>query len=632
MPARSCALVLCVWTGVALTAAAAEFRTWSDSSGEFSLEAELVGVDGDTVTLKDEDGKEYEIPVDKLSAADKKYLADRKKSNPFAPKSTSPFQKKSTTKSGMSKDDDTPAAAPREIDVNWQDAPEVGLVPSGDWAYEVQPSNGPWVNQGSLKTIALPSPPEARAGFKTAALNPVAERIALSYFHDANRGTGTNYVVIGDFKTGKTGAPAKVAGEHFDLKDLHNDGQRVLMVRDVWGFGNHERVEIWKLAGARTERPVSFVPYDGEEGGKRDVTWAKFLGDDRFATLASGQLVVWRLDPVEPLLRFGIDGFCTPAVSPDGRYLAVATNKDVALVDLNAGECAGLLKIPDDGRIAHPRFAFSPDGSKLGLLSWDWLYTWDLKPGQLDRQIFVGSDGMNAPLVWTSNDHVLVGMQNLIDLPNNLKLWQYTSPPGLRLQPLGADGWTVYPIPPMHGRPGAVVAARLPHTAVNDQLKKALADPNLFVLKPGATVKVEANGIADQSQRTKVVAALTEKLEANGCKVSDAAAVALVASIAPGKVEKLRFFGSFQEFDFPSTISKLQLQSGGQTVWEQSWSNTPFVVDRKFEESMEQALERHKGPNYGAFSSVQLPKYLTRTNAQGSAYLGATPITTAGMR
>jgi hypothetical protein len=114
--------------------------------------------------------------------------------------------------------------------------------------------------------------------------------------------------------------------------------------------------------------------------------------------------------------------------------------------------------------------------------------------------------------------------------------------------------------------------------------------------------------------------------------VSNTAPVTLLASVAPGKTEKLRFFGSLQEFDFNSTASKLQLQAGGQTVWEQSWNNTPFMVSRKFEESMEQALQRHQKPNYGAFSSVQLPKYLTRTNAKGTAYLGTTAVTTAGVK
>ena len=49
-------------------------REWSDSTGVFKLEAELVGVTGDTVRLKKIDGAVVEIPLDRLSAADRRFL------------------------------------------------------------------------------------------------------------------------------------------------------------------------------------------------------------------------------------------------------------------------------------------------------------------------------------------------------------------------------------------------------------------------------------------------------------------------------------------------------------------------------------------------------------------------------
>ena len=51
-----------------------DMRTWSDATGKFRIEAELVELNGGVVTLKRKDGNEARIPVQKLSQADKDYL------------------------------------------------------------------------------------------------------------------------------------------------------------------------------------------------------------------------------------------------------------------------------------------------------------------------------------------------------------------------------------------------------------------------------------------------------------------------------------------------------------------------------------------------------------------------------
>lgn len=58
-------------TVVALAATArAEMRTWSDASGKFNVEAEFVAIDGEKVILRNADGKEIKVPLDKLSEED----------------------------------------------------------------------------------------------------------------------------------------------------------------------------------------------------------------------------------------------------------------------------------------------------------------------------------------------------------------------------------------------------------------------------------------------------------------------------------------------------------------------------------------------------------------------------------
>ncbi len=52
----------------------AQARRWTDNSGKFSVEAELVEVKGDMVVLKKPDGSVVPVPIARLSEADRRYL------------------------------------------------------------------------------------------------------------------------------------------------------------------------------------------------------------------------------------------------------------------------------------------------------------------------------------------------------------------------------------------------------------------------------------------------------------------------------------------------------------------------------------------------------------------------------
>lgn len=58
--------------------AAKAMRTWSDSSGSFKVEAQLVRVDSGTVILKRKDGAELKVPLNRLSEADQKMIQSLK--------------------------------------------------------------------------------------------------------------------------------------------------------------------------------------------------------------------------------------------------------------------------------------------------------------------------------------------------------------------------------------------------------------------------------------------------------------------------------------------------------------------------------------------------------------------------
>lgn len=70
-------VVICV--PAALTTAVAEVREWNDTSGKFSLRAELVDVDDDQVKLKRADGKVVNVVINRLSGTDQAYVRRQRK-------------------------------------------------------------------------------------------------------------------------------------------------------------------------------------------------------------------------------------------------------------------------------------------------------------------------------------------------------------------------------------------------------------------------------------------------------------------------------------------------------------------------------------------------------------------------
>ena len=69
-------------------AASEEFRTWTDDTGSFTLEAKYVGDEGETIRLlRRTDGKIITVPLSRLSEADRKFVERARKArsldNPF---------------------------------------------------------------------------------------------------------------------------------------------------------------------------------------------------------------------------------------------------------------------------------------------------------------------------------------------------------------------------------------------------------------------------------------------------------------------------------------------------------------------------------------------------------------------
>jgi len=65
------------------TLLADDFRTWSDASGKFKIEAKFVAVEDEKAILLNKEGKRLAIPLAKLSEKDRGYLEAKMGESPF---------------------------------------------------------------------------------------------------------------------------------------------------------------------------------------------------------------------------------------------------------------------------------------------------------------------------------------------------------------------------------------------------------------------------------------------------------------------------------------------------------------------------------------------------------------------
>ncbi len=526
----SCALTRTFWTAglvLCLTTvlAAQDMRTWSDASGKFKIKAKFVSEDAGTVTLETDDGKELEIEVKKLSSADQKVIADLKKemsNNPFKAKDGDPFKpkgtgtSKSTPKKTTTKDES--ATELRVVKVDWSEAELIPLGASSDeWKLEVLPSGEETQFKSRMKTVALPPKTNFFEGVKGLAINPVAKKAVVGYVLGEPKPQGTTRVVICDLETGKAGTVATAQGQMTPIA-LHDDGKQILMRREEWGMGNLDRLEVWTLKGSKVAKQVEIVPFAESNGGEKDVMWAEFIDEETLAfSSRNGRVALWKFPEMTPICYFETVNGAVPALSPDRKYIAFSNGEQMGLFDVAKHEVA--LQRPAPSKLQWPYMAFSPSGKRIGCVAFDKVLCWETETGELINEIPANGAHFHGQIDYPHDSFLLAGGKTLVDIDNQLKLWHYDGAEQLHT----AGGWT-FMATTDGSKPGALIAAQLPHPAALDIQKKVLTDPSLFVFKAGMKVKLDVNGITDPAARDKVTQSLTKKLKDMDCTISRAIA------------------------------------------------------------------------------------------------------------
>jgi SLA1 homology domain 1, SHD1 len=627
-------------------AEAQEVRTWADASGKFKIQAKFVSAKDGVVTLEQTDGENIEIELKSLAAGDQKYVADLLKAeanSPFKKKAASPFRKKAAGSGEMDDSASAGAGDGRLVKPSWSNVQTIPSAPSSsEWKVPVSSAAAPSA-PAKLRVAGIPPKSNFFEGSKGVAINAAGTKAVVGY---AGKNPGVNQkgfsrVILCDLEAGGRPLGVGAQAEAFAPLALSDDGLQVLMRTDEFGPGGHDRLEFWNMGKSGLVKGDQFLPYEGangSNGGDKDVRWAAYLDAKRLATISEkGNLVIWQIKPLKPLASMDLESGCTPALSPDRKLLAFATPKDIGILDTTSLEVLAAQPAPMPN-MAWTSFAFSPSGKRLACKVFvSKLYVYDLALGAQYREISL--QGLNAqnPAVFTDDDHVILGEHTLVDLETQVRLWQYNG----NERVVQSNGLCWFEVAAGHpNQAGALVAAKVPTPTADQALKRAMSDPNFFILKQGKSVALDVNGIPDASQRNTVAQALTANLAKNGVTVASGSPLIVQAALEPGKEQEIAYRSigrggrNVDRFKIRPWTGKIKFVYNGQAAWETSASTVPFFDFAHLEknESLQDHVKKFEQPNYQYFGNVELPKLLTRPTGNGAGTMGISQVTTSGVR
>ena len=617
-PFASALFVLTGWVAVLLAlcgnTGAEESRTWTDSTGKHTMEGKYAGMAGTKVKLELKTGKKMEIELNKLSEADQKYVQTLDADNPFKTEGDDPFQP-----AGEGAMADGPE---RTVAIDWNESEAILLEsPSDEWMATV----GPFPALGfKPKTTALPPKKNFFEGMKGIAFNPTAKKAVVGY---SMRESGVRLVMC-DIQLGKAGGAAEGPGLLAPIA-LHPDGKQILMRRDEFGFGNLDRLEVWTIKGKTTQKSLTWIPYGDVQGGSRDVMWAEFVDEKTLVTSSrGGKVVLWEYPSVKPICHFELVDGAVPCLSGDRKTIGFSNGERVGLFDIAERKVTALASIA--GKLQWPYTAFSPSGKRMACIAFSRILVWDTATGKLLQDFETPGIHIHGAISYPDDNFLLAGNKFLIDLENQIKLWEYNGAEqfltvgNLSFAGLGA-----------HNAQGALLSLELPHKAARDLLAKALTQPDLFVFREGTVVKLDLAGVpaADQAH---VREALTKKLTAMKCSVADTGTITLVAAVTGPKERQVSYMHS-GDYKVQEYITQINFVYQGTPAWGASSSNVPGMLWLKPGENIEGVLRKaSEKPNISYYDGVILPKFLQKPAAGqgvvGRQTLGGSQFTTSGLK
>ena len=607
--------------------AIAPVRQWSDASGNFKIQAALLGIDGEAVRLRKKDMAEIEVPISQLSDSDQRFVTRLQK-------------QAGTSAIGPPK---VPPVEPFSIRQSFgtQNAPGGTVAERAAIAPDPLPSYLALQQGGTGFPLETPSD---RIGSVLPVGGPDGWILASVESEGAGQSAPTRLLWVSLVRGKVENKLLLPPGE--SVIDYHPPSHRLLTSGADPSQGVRAAkslLTVWEVLPT-DDKVTPVVRWDSQgEIQAREIPWARLIdGNTVLQKWKKQEYVGWDLTQKGMRYRLNQEAFFAPApvLSGGRKYLFVPEDAKVSIYETATGRRVSVL--PSTGGSA--AVAVTEDGRQAAVLGRNTLTVWDLvdatAPPEPYQAEAIGTP-FNATLAWVGDQRLMAGSGGnlaLFSLRHRLALWSYqfdnsavSDWRGGRTREIVA-GHLVYAATfNERGQRGlAVGAVTLPGPNVDD-VDASLDRRSLLVLQPGSSIRIDVK--ADQFN-DQVRAAIERQVADNGWISDPAAPIVLTAEMKRGETQQVTYdFSGRRPQETVSVtpyISSVRIDGGGQTAWTAGTSSgAPGMIALSEKQSAQEEVNRWQKPNPGFFEKLDLPEEIMDPKYRNG--VGATLVTNRGL-
>jgi hypothetical protein len=607
-------------------------RTWTDATGQFKIEAEMISLKDDQVQLKRTDGKIVTLPLDKLAAGDQIIAKGLAAAMAKSATPANPFEANVSDAPKPAVAPGSAPGAPKEVALSIVNAPAIMLDAPASWGGTPNPSA-----QAPPVLAARISPIPARGaggrsdffeGATTMVVDSAHSWLWINIKNEPPGGEKSYRLERLDLVKGSALAPIPLPSL---MKPLAVDpsGKYLALVREDDFHNRSKQLDLWEIDGEEVKPANTFKPYDRGDGKPHSINsvkWAEFVDGTHLLTLSdNGTLAMWNLAAMkcEWVAELGGGWTSSCALSPGRKQLAVATTTGVWLLDALAGNVLGKFELKDEGstNLHIYRVGFSDDGAQLAAVGPLNLWTWNVADGKNTASISGTSMpvGHEADISFGQRGHMILDHRYAFDVARGVMTCFYSGSWNAAVRYAGREWYLTEDRTPQ-GKVRSVMQFVLPG---EDVVKKAasIKEEDLLAIKPGSKISLVLNLPFDAAEIEKIRASATERFKANGWVVvpdGEVSDFVLTCSTSIGESKEIsyRMFGrgfATEKVTITYQHGEMTLQAPGaeKPVWQSktTWG-PPHFLHLKEGQTIEEATRTV--PNSAYFANPAIPRRLMK--------------------
>ncbi len=626
-------------------------RKWTSSGGGFSIKATYLGLDGDKVKLKKEDGKEISVPLTSLSQSDNAYVKRIEAQLAKAKASNAPDRSKTAGNSGKSKSgtgfdfDKLRNMDPSELKNFAKDLtnPNLDGVPKisskVDQPFRAFKDTSP---QAEIKADEFDLDLPQLAKFN----DLIFDRSGTKAIGVVRMGVGPRAklgLMIHDMAKGEIVGKAELPAEGATVVcDINSDNSMLLTKSGK--FARQSRVDIWKIVDGKIAHHAGWA-LPGKMKMFRTPVFVAFTADDKVLTISHrGQIVIWETGEVKAIAQMEtgkhFSGITQNAyqISRDRKYFYAIINGSMGnpsrliAIDLENAKCVGSTKLGNN----NGSFAVSQAG-RVAVIGKGSVKIFDSSM-KLVEDFSASVEGYRDHVRWIDERFLAVVKAAtiiVIDTKTRVPLWKYNATDIIQMGEMGRprlvldSNGSVW-IAGGSGINQSLTKFTLPHDAAKSAIP---TDPDsMIAVKAGMTISlnIRISGITFE-QRDAVTAHLTKEFENKGLKVvPNGGQLVLTASTAKGKTKTTQYEvsgvggmggGRTESVTTQETILDMQIADANGVFWRRvgtSGGFAPPVVMVRQGQSVQDAIGG-RGSVGTSFFKMKFPKHIIR-QPEGGAF------------